>query len=350
MLLDLYHGLPHAVKQPDRPICGFVTCIEAGPLESMVVRLCASIRKFGGAGASTAAIYAVSPRFSAPLARTTLESLEALNVHHVARPVAHRFGWYHFLNKPLSVLAALEAGGDEVLAWVDADTLVVREPTGLSLADDEAAGACAPCEDIIGSTGPNDPRDAFWKELCAIAGVPLDSLPLIRTHASSDRSIRLYLQAGVFGIRRSSGFAEAYLRMCERLLSSRVCLYNGPHWLEQIALGLALLEGNFKWRQWPWRANYAVGSFLPDRFERPEFAEAEILHYHDALAPAHFPAFVGQMRKLRGGQAEWLAEQGPAGDPQGLASKMVGLPVSVKRKIQRRLHVMRSRTLTARAS
>jgi hypothetical protein len=335
------------VSQTSETTCAFVTCVEAGPLEAMVLRLCASIRKFGGR-MSERPIYAVTPRFSAPLARGTLDAFERLNVRHIAKTTPHRFGWYHFLNKPLSMLAAFEANEDSLLVWLDADTLVVREPAGLHLAHDEAVGACAPCHDIIGSTGPDDPRDAWWKELCAIARLPLESLPLIKTHGA-DRSIRLYLQAGVFGVRRDSRFAEAYLHMCERLLSSRVCLYNGPHWLEQIALGFAVLAGGFAWRQWPWRVNYAVGSFLPERFERPEFIEAEILHYHDALAPAYFPTFVERLRKLSGVQAEWLTEQGAVNDPQSLASKMAGLPVNMKRKVQRKLHVLRSRTLTTEA-
>jgi hypothetical protein len=96
--------------------------------------------------------------------------------------------------------------------------------------------------------------------------------------------------------------------------------------------------------------NYAVGSFLTDRFERKDFADAQILHYHDALTRSYFDHFVEQLKTLGGGQAEWLAGFGPVDDPQNYLSKLIGLPSKMKRKLQRRLHVMQSRTLQLECS
>jgi hypothetical protein len=315
-------------------------------LEPMVVRLCASIRTFGGSAAQSP-IYAVSPRFSAPLAASTLQAFDRLHVRHVTRHARHRFDWYHFLNKPLSMLAASEVSGEATLVWLDADTLVVRDPIDLRIDDAEALGACVPCNDIgIASGGADDPRDRYWKQLCDIAQVRLEDLPVICLHGS-DRPVRLYLQAGVFCVRRDSRLINAYFEMCERLLSSRVVLHDGPHWLEQIALGLALVQEGLNWRQLPWTVNYAIGSFMPENFERPEFPRVQILHYHDMATPANFASFVTRMQAVGPEQTAWLREIGPAVNPQSRVSKLVELPVKLMRKLQRRLHMARSRQLTA---
>ena len=133
----------------------------------------------------------------------------------------------------------------DYVAFVDSDVLFAGEPEALVSGE---FTACVHSTKHLASSGPEDARDPLWAQLCRVAKVELDDLPWVETHFDRAR-IRLYFNSGVFSYRRDSGFGQAWAQLCRALLDARV----GPsdsknHFLEQISLGLALVQAGLQWQ------------------------------------------------------------------------------------------------------
>jgi hypothetical protein len=289
-----------------------VCCVESGGLEHQTVRLVESLRRWGGAYAD-APVVAVTPRLGPPLLRSTRRAFDELGVDHVRSRTRAPYLWQHYVNKPLAIATAAERASTPLLAWFDSDIIVVGEPTELAMADDEDFLACARDRGIIGSTGPDDPKDAFWAHACAVAGLDLDNLPWVRTEQEGER-IRLYWNSGLFVFRRDSGLADDYLRLNIDLLDSRVgTVSNRLQYNDQVALGLSMLRCGLRWRALGHSHNYGVSKWHPYLAQGVE--RARIIHYHDSLSPEFYPDFVDQVGRHHADTAAWLSERGPLPRP-----------------------------------
>jgi hypothetical protein len=184
----------------------------------MCIRLVQSLRRFGGRFAESPVV-AVTPRFGPPLGSATCRFFERSGVKHITSKGNSRYNWYHFLNKPLALVAAEPHVTTSTVVWLDADTMVLGEPFAWVLPPDTDFAACAPDIDILGSSGADDPCEPCWREVSSILGVDLDRLPFMTTQVDK-RVIRLYWQGGVFVYRASTGLAREYLRDCIKLLDA----------------------------------------------------------------------------------------------------------------------------------
>ena len=319
-----------------------VACVESGPLEAQTVRLAESIRRFGGALADSE-LLAVTARFGPPLARQTRRRFDELGVRH-ERVASHpRYAWYHYLNKPLALAAVENLTDAPVVAWLDSDIVALGEPDGLALAPDVDFAAGAPDVGIVGSTGPDSPRDADWRRLCDLLEIDIDELPWVVTDVEQER-IRLYFNSGVFAYRRGTGFSDLYLKFCLRALDARFGFEdNAEHYTDQVCLGLTMLEAGLRWRQLPHSHNFAVASYLPA--PPPEqLAQARILHYHDGMGPHYWTELV---RSLEGAHPEahaWLATQQPLVDPAPAPSRLLREGLRIARGVPRRRYRLAART------
>ena len=321
----------------------FATCIESGPLEELVPRWAESVRRFGGAHSKTH-LMAVAPRIGSPISRRTRERLRDLDVDLVVSRRVRSYGWYHFLNKPLTLQAAERLSGAEVIAWFDADTLVTAEPNSIMLPSDVDFTAAAPDNDIVGSSGVGDPHEPMWRFVCGRVGLQPDDLPWLVSHVER-RRIRLYWQGGVFAYRRSTGYASCYLETCLELLRARVVWYNGAQWLEQMAIGLAMVRMGLRWYELPGSYNYCVASFLREQFDPEQFRRARVIHYHDAMNAHFWCEWLEYLRKYQPHVFEWIKEEGPLANRTPTGHRVVNEALRMARGIPRRVHRMRSRTL-----
>jgi hypothetical protein len=312
----------------------FVACVESGPLEAQTLRLAQSIRRFGGALADSE-ILAVTPRFGPPLARATQRGFRELGVRHERVPAHPRYAWYHYLNKPVSLVAAEELTDAPVLTWLDSDIVLLDEPSGLLLGDDLDFAACAPDLGIVGSTGPGSPFEDGWRRLCSIMGMDVDELPWITTDVEQAR-IRLYFNSGAFSYRRGIGFSDLYMEMCQKALDAHFGFEgNGEHYTDQLVLGLTMLEAGLRWRQLPHTHNFAVASFLPAP-DAADLAAARVLHYHDGMGPHHYATLLEQLRDVHPEVFSWLSAEVPLTDPAPRAWKLVRQGLRVARGVPRR--------------
>jgi hypothetical protein len=317
------------------PPVTFVTCVEAGPLEQMVLRMFESLRRFGGplAGAEAAAVVA---RRTPPLAPRTRRQLEELNVKSI-RAVPHsRYSWYHFMNKPVALLAAEHSTAGEVMVFLDADTLVLRPPSELSLPASIDVAACPSDDGVVGSTGADSAYDPEWRRIAAVNGLDADDLPWTKPYAGGP-PIRLYFNGGVLAYRRKSAFGQRYLEACERALDSRAGFpKDGEHWVEQICIGIAAVAAGLRWQALSHSHNYAMASYLPGRYSPDEFRHASIVHYHDSMQKAFWPTFLERVEREQPQAYDWLRSKGPLEDETAPLVTAAAELLRIRRGLSRR--------------
>src|SRR5262245_52320338 len=295
------------------PPITFVTCVESGPLETQVVRMVESLRRFGGAYAGCP-VWAVKPRFGPPVSRHTRRELDRLDVAYTTTTRDDPHGWYAYINKTRALILAEEQAPTEFIGWLDADLLFTGEPSELTPGPAEDIAACS-SDNAGGTTGPGDKCEPFWREACAAVGVDMDSLPWVTTEREGER-IRLYWNSGVFVFRTGTGLAAEHDRCTTRLLDARLgSAVTGVFFTEQYGLSLAAARLGLRRRQLPHSHNYEMGSSIHEQWYREEkLRAARIVHYHDGMWPGFWPTFVSCLRETHPAVAAWLEPLGPLGN------------------------------------
>ena len=288
----------------------FVCCVESGALENYTLRMIESLRRWGGKFAD-APVYAVTPRFGSPLSRHTKNALNSLSVNYIRCNPQTNYSWLGFLNKPLALVAVEERATSESICWLDSDVLILGEPEQLILNEREDFVACA-SDKNIGSAGDEDPHDAFWREIYAILGLKIETVPWIVTEREG-KKIRLYWNSGVFAYRRSLGFAKNYLQACFDILNTGIANHQSSIFFhDQVALGLAMIKGGLRWRALPYSYNYGMSSKIHNQWYCEEqLRAAKIVHYHDAMWPWFWQTFIDCLSKTHPPVAEWVSCLGP---------------------------------------
>ena len=323
---------PSASSGPS--VC-FVTSIESGVLEAMTVRMVASLRRFGGS-LSDSTILAVKPRNGPPISGETRRRLDTLGVDYHPLRSHPRFAWFHYLNKPLTMLAAEDRSDADVLVWIDADVLTAGEPSAFRLADDVDISAGPTDVGVVGTIGPSSRYEPYWRNLCHALGLEIDELPWVDPYVG-DKPIRFYVNAGIFAYRRSTHFAADWLQNCITALDARVGFPDcGETRVEQAALGLTILKRRLRWAPLPHSHNLAIASYLMDEFDPQSFGEARLLHYHDAMEPHFWPAFLALLERHHPSCHEWLSDLGPVRNPARRRWRATAEAFRVLRGIPRR--------------
>jgi len=315
----------------------FVCCVESGVLEAMCVRLFESLRLFGGRFAASPAM-AVTPRFGPPLGRGTLRAFEELDVEYVRVPLESRFSWFHFLNKHAALRHAEDHASTSLIAYLDADTLVLGEPEAFRL--DDAVDFAAMTSDVtVGATsGADDPHDAAWRSICEVAGVSIDELPWMTTHLDHER-IRLYFQGGVYIYRREIRFGLKMQELLTSVLVQKVRLPGGAWtFLEQALPGPLVVKNHFLWSELPFSHNHTMSSYLPQFYDARAFAHARVVHYHDSMSPDYWPTFLGRLADAHPPVAEWLRTLEPIVDDSPRLWRAVNQLLRIERGLRRRAY------------
>jgi len=180
--------------------------------------------------------------------------------------------------------------------------------------------------DAMGTTGPGDPYEEFWRECCRILGIELEALPWITT-AQTRHRLRMYFNSGVFVYRRASGFAAEYLRLCRTLMDSKVGT-NAPNYglgfKEQASVAFAVMTLGLKWCELPYSHNYPMSSGIHERFYSLDLLrDARIVHYHDAMWAQFWPTFLSCMQEAHPAVATWLAGLGPMRNQSSLPARLL---------------------------
>jgi len=152
--------------------------------------------------------------------------------------------------------------------------------------------ACAPDKNI-GSGGPGDETEPYWREVAKTLDIDIDRLPWVVTGREKVR-IRLLWNSGLYTYRRCTGFADEYMRCCRKVLDARVVHRDaGSHFVDQIVLGLAQFRLGLRYRALPHWCNYQMEGWSGITHTSASVREARIIHYHNAMDPEPWPNFLG---------------------------------------------------------
>jgi hypothetical protein len=295
----------------ENPQITFVCCVESGWLEAQIVRLVESLRRWGGQFAD-ASIIAVTPRFGPPLMRKTYQFFEKHCVEYVRFYAKSSYSWFPYLNKPFALVAAEERTSSEYIVWLDSDLLFLDEPNQLILKEGEDFLSCAAYQSA-GTSGPDNPFEPYWQEVCRTVGLEIDDLPWMTTQMEGKR-IRLYWNGGVLAYRRSTNFAKHYLQTCIQLFEARMvanfeAFTFGLH--EQSAVSLTVVKRGLSWRDLHYSHDYAMSTQLRKWYKEEDLKAAKILHYHHFMWSDLWSEFLQRMRVTHPKVADWLDPIGP---------------------------------------
>jgi hypothetical protein len=219
----------------------FCLIVERGPLEAQAILLCESIRAFAGRYAQSR-ITAVSPRPDWRPADRVRQRLLELGVEYRAENLISPTPEYGPSYRVLTAGMLGREAGPPVLVQLDSDTIFVGEPD-LELGDDlllarpvDETGMC--------STGPDDPRDAYWQLMCRANGVGVDALGWVETSVGCTR-VRTSYNGGFIAGRRAL-FAETEA-VFERIVASGLRSWPGHERGERIGAGTVGARGYAWW-------------------------------------------------------------------------------------------------------
>jgi hypothetical protein len=288
----------------------FVVCVEAGRLEGETLLLCGSLRRFGGRLADSP-IAAYRPRRGEPLSGETRAALaglgaelieEELNVEHAFHPIA---------NKLHAAAHAEREFGEDSLAVLDSDAVILGEPDLLEL-DADIDAAAAPVGKVSeGTTGPDHDNEHYWQGLYELAGV--SDPPWIET-ALRGTPARGYWNSGLVAARRDSGVLGEWLELFRRLLDERRLPPSGRiDNLDQIGLALVLSRRPDRMATLPWPYNYRITRRGRYRGAAGAAQLAELVHVH-YMRSFYVEGFLERLEPpLETGDERyaWLAERLP---------------------------------------
>ena len=189
-----------------RPDVGFVACIERGELERQALLLFESIRSYAGCFRDCA-IYALSPRAGYGISKNARRRLEELGVNYIDAVLNTECLEYGPANRVAAGAYIEEKHQHELLVILDSDTLFLREPNAILLRRDVDVAVRPEAFKGMGTDGPTDPFDGYWRDLCRCCGVDYEQIPWTESFADRQR-IKAYYNAGLVVVRGKLGILQ----------------------------------------------------------------------------------------------------------------------------------------------
>jgi hypothetical protein len=125
---------------------------------------------------------------------------------------------------------------------------------------------------------------------------------------------------------------------------------NGEHNLDQVVLGLVMLNCRMRWRALSDSHNQAMASYLPQQYDPRRFASAKILHYHDSMQAHFWPQLLERFAQVHPQQVQWLGALGPLMNPAPLRWRLAAEALRMARGVPRRAYRNRVRALASSAT
>lgn len=273
----------------------FVSCIERGRLEDETLLMLKTLRQNGGA-MSNARVLLVVGRRGAPLPQATIAAISALGGELVHEAGNNPAPWFNYANKVAAVTTAQRMATTPLVAWLDSDVLVAREPRGLLLSDEfDFAGRCEHHPPAMHSD--SRVHGPYWDALCSLVGLTHEDLPLVHLdHVGLD--VRASFNSGVFVWRRSSKFAQAYRDLFVTLLRSRLAQHDGNFFTaDQVIIGPLLVAHGLRWKHLDIADHHMM---FPHQLSiaraAPDMSRSNLIHYSRSLMPPYRDVLLGRLQ------------------------------------------------------
>ena len=262
------------------------TCIEAGELETQVLLLAQSFRKFGGRWANVPVV-AVKPRRGPALATATVSRLKQLDVQLVDRVLNDEAPWWNMANKAAITRYVEQHANTRYVTWMDGDMVVLREPEEFApaLGTDFIARAAEGYD--VASDGSDDRAD-YWHRICAVFGLRFEEFGDIVSWPDR-KTIKAYWQGGLFTYPREVNFGarhyEVYAKMLRTPIASKIV---GTYHQDQISLALTVQLLKLRCSQYHPRMNFNYNPIDKEAAKLIPLKDLHVLHYHSSLLPVHY--------------------------------------------------------------
>jgi len=186
----------------------FVACIERGVLERQALLLFESIRLYTGRFRDCP-IYAISPRAEHSISASARSKLQQLGVVHIEEILNTDCPEYGSANRVAAAAYVEQQHPHDILVILDSDTLFLREPNEILLRPDVDVAVRPVGVKGMCTSGPTDPFDAYWRDLCRCSGVDYDQIPWTESFADRCR-IKASYNAGLVIVRRELGIMQRW--------------------------------------------------------------------------------------------------------------------------------------------
>jgi hypothetical protein len=178
--------------------------------ERNALLLVESIRAFAGS-LSGAPVWCFTPEHGGQVSATLRDRLDALDVTLIPFEMDPGVAAFRFTGEA-SAAALAESRADgrvECLAWLNANSLVLREPREFLLPEGKSLGYRPVHHTNIGSRY-SETLDPFWTLIYGYCDVPEERVFPMRTHVDGE-VIRPYFNAGCHATRPGKGLLRAWL-------------------------------------------------------------------------------------------------------------------------------------------
>jgi hypothetical protein len=215
-----------------------------------------------------------------------LKALADLGVQHTAEVLNRDFQEIGVLNKIFVCARAEEILAEDILVFIDSDTLFTGEPVALDLSEGELA-AVRPAESaLLNTTGPDDPHDGYWQGVYRMFGI--QNQPYVDTELG--RRVRAFFSAGLIVVRRSAGLFREWQARFLTLIEAGQIHEAGLRRMDEVALAATLTPAFDRVRLLDARYNYLIyrRGLLAPQWKRAQLRELIHIHYRDSLAKPGF--------------------------------------------------------------
>jgi hypothetical protein len=284
--------------------------------ETNALLLTSSIRRFAGA-LSQARIWCFVPQIGKQLSNTTQARLQELHVDLIPLEIDRQRLQFFFATQitACALAESMAQGQTEILAWLDANTIVLQEPKAFLLPDDMCLGF-RPVHHTLAGSRYDEPLDPFWTLVYRCCNVSEDRVFPMTTHVDGVR-IRPYFNAGFlitrpeknllrtwcktfFRVYRTPGFEEFYQR------DERYTIFAHQAILSGVILSTL---GADEMQELPPTYNYPLHLYAEDTTDsRPSRLEDLVTCRHEGLGDDLGPInAIPADESLR----QWIADQIP---------------------------------------
>jgi len=279
------------------PDTAFVACIESGVLERQALLLFESIRRYTGRF-RLCPIYALSPRAQYSISASARNRLDELNVVYIDKILNTDCPEYGSANRVAAAAYVEQQHPHETLVILDSDTLFLREPDEIVLRPDVDVAVRPVGVKGMCSSGPTDPFDGYWRDLCRCCGVDYDQIPWTESFADQCR-IKASYNAGLVIVRGKLGIMQRWSNFFFTSVREQLKPYahdrrfrTGAGWVDssasrlwgsnQAALSLAIWSttSNVKELEPTYNYQLTVHELIDKRLRKRIFPNLVHVHYH----------------------------------------------------------------------
>jgi hypothetical protein len=293
----------------------FCSVIYPGPhAEINSLLLAESIRAFGGE-LSDSPIYFFTPDCGKQLSQAAQKQLQKLDVQISSFDIDREELDFFFMGQVVGLAQAEKtcAGHAHLLAWLDANTILLREPKEFDLPDGRSFGYRPVHHLLIGSRF-DQPLDLFWTQIYHFCHVRIERVFPMRP-VVEDILMRPYFNAGILLVRPDRGllskwcdtFHELYLEPVFKSFYEQDQRY-AIFMHQAILAGVVLthLEPE-EYLELPETYNYPIHLFEQDKTSRrPTTIDKMVTIRHEGF---YQDAGWDQKIPTSAGLKEWLAEK-----------------------------------------